>query len=277
MLLGQTSLKITLKAFNKISVYVKDNYGINLTESKLYLVENRLQGRIRNLELPSFDEYTDHIFSNQGKDELSLLCDFLSTNKTFFYREKAHFDFLQKFIANRESNSAISIWSAACSAGDEVYTIISLLEASKHLKPIQFSVLGTDISSKMIDEAQRAEYLPSRVNFLPAHLSKILFEKKISSDDKQKFYVVKPEIKQYATFKKFNLIQDIPLINQQFDIIFCRNVLIYFEERTKRNVVDQLIKKIKPGGYLILGHCEGILCNHTNLKQIQPAVFQKLK
>ncbi|MEJ1239217.1 CheR family methyltransferase [Chryseolinea sp. T2] len=266
--------KIDKLTFEQISAYINQQYGINLTSAKLNLVENRLSKRLKHLKMDSYAQYADHIFSKGGKNELNLLCDYLSTNKTYFYRESAHFDFLQSVLDKAAPFQAYNFWSAACSAGDEVYTLSSLLEEHSKKTPIRYSVLGTDISSRMIDEAIEGKYAAARINMLPTHLINNYFEK--TEDDKnQEWFNAQPAIRKNIRFQQFNLIKDIPALAMRFDFIFCRNVLIYFKEETKLKVVNEMIQKLKPGGYLILGHCEGMLCRNTDMIQIRPSVFQK--
>lgn len=265
--------KIDRDTFEKISKHVNEHYGIHLTEAKLNLVENRLMKRLRHLKVESFKEYTDVLFSKGGIEERNLLCDYLSTNKTYFYREPAHFEFLQKFIRESKANHSLSLWSAACSGGDEVYTLASILQENVKAKGLKYNILGTDISSRMIEEATEGKYSFDRISSLPAHLIDSFFDK-VKGKDSSIEYKANNILKQSIRFQKFNLIKDIPGLNAKFDFIFCRNVLIYFKEETKLQVVNELIRKLKPGGYLMLGHCEGMLCRNTDLKQIQPAVFQ---
>lgn len=266
--------KIDKSTFEQISSYINQHYGINLTSAKLNLVENRLSKRLKHLKMDSYTQYADHIFSKHGKGELNLLCDYLSTNKTYFYRESAHFDFLQSVLDKEPPFQSYNFWSAACSAGDEVYTLSSILEDHARTAPLRYSILGTDISRRMIDEATEGKYAAARINTLPAHLIKNYFEK--TEDDKnQEWYHADASIRKHVRFQQFNLIKDIPALPLRFDFIFCRNVLIYFKEETKLKVVNDMIQKLKPGGYLILGHCEGMLCRNTEMTQIRPSVFQK--
>jgi chemotaxis protein methyltransferase CheR len=268
----EQSPRISKEAFEQISTYVNRNYGINLSEAKRNLVENRLFKRLRYLRMSSYAQYISHIFEPGGKQELDLLCDFLSTNKTYFYREPAHFSFVEKILSDPARNKPWKVWSAACSGGDEVYTLSCIFEDNAKRNPLQYTILGTDISGRMIDEAKEGKYAAARINPLPAHLIKSYFDR--SEDDKnQKVYSASAAIRRNVRFQQFNLIKDIPGLSQGFDIIFCRNVLIYFKEETKQQVVADLISKLNPGGYLILAHCEGMLCRNSGLKQVSPAVF----
>jgi chemotaxis protein methyltransferase CheR len=272
----EPSPKITKEAFDQISAYINRHYGINLTEAKRNLVENRLFKRLRHLHMNSYAQYINHIFDPTGKQELDLLCDFLSTNKTYFYREPAHFDFLQNLINNSTPGRHWKVWSAASSSGDEAYTLSCLFEEGVKKKALQYNILGTDISSRMIDEAREAKYTLPRISPLPTWLTKTYFDK--TRDDKgQEWYSANLAIRKNVAFRTFNLIKDIPTLPGTFDIIFCRNVLIYFKEEMKHQVVAELIRKLSPGGFLFLAHCEGMLCRNTELKQVSPAVFQKTK
>ena len=268
----EQSPRISKEGFAQISKYVNNAYGINLSEAKQNLVENRLYRRLKFLRMNSYSQYIRHIFEPAGKQELELLCDLLSTNKTYFYREPAHFHFLQNLLGNAPGDKSWKVWSAASSAGDEVYTVSCIFEDARRIKPLHYTILGTDISSRMIDEANVASYPYSRIKLLPSHHVKNYFIK--TEDDREGvFYSAGPVIRKNVRFQQFNLIRDIPALSEKFDIIFCRNVLIYFKEEMKQQVVKDLISKLKPGGYLMLGHCEGMLCRNTGLKQIGPAIF----
>jgi chemotaxis protein methyltransferase CheR len=268
----EQSPRISKEAFDQISKYVNCTYGINLSEAKLNLVENRLFKRLKLLRMSSYAQYIRHIFDPSGKKELDLLCDFLSTNKTYFYREPAHFHFVQSILKTAPAGKSWNVWSAASSGGDEAYTLGCIFEDVLKTTPLQYSILGTDISKRMIDEANAATYAYARINLLPSHLTKAYFNK-TEDDKKQDNYSAGPAIRKNVRFQQFNLIKDIPALNEKFDIIFCRNVLIYFKEEMKQQVVSDLISKLKPGGYLMLGHCEGMLCRNTGLKQVGPAIF----
>ena len=268
----EQSPRITKDAFEQISKYVNRTYGINLSIAKLNLVENRLFKRLKCLRMNSYTQYIRHIFDPSGKNELDLLCDFLSTNKTYFYREPAHFHFVQNLLKNAAAGKSWNVWSAASSSGDEAYTLSCIFEDASKAKPLQYSIFGTDISKRMIDEAKEGTYSHDRINLLPLHLTKTFFNKK-DDDRKQALYSANPVIRKNVRFQQFNLIKDIPGLNEKFDIIFCRNVLIYFKDEMKQQVVKDLISKLKPGGYLILGHCEGMLCRSTGLVQVAPAIF----
>ncbi len=278
MLMLDKAQGIDQKSFDNIRDYVRREYGINLTLAKKYLVENRLYKRLGEYNFKSYSDYHDYIFSPYGRNELALLSDYLSTNKTYFYRERAHFQFFSEYLESLSTNKNLSIWSAASSTGDEAYTISILLNEINSRIPtpnISYSILGTDISSSVIQKAIQAEYNQAHVQGLPEHLLKKYFKIQ-QGENRSKRYILEEKVKKNVRFKKLNLTKDLPTISEKFDIVFCRNVLIYFDNETKTKVCNQLINKLKPGGYLILGHCEGFVCKSKNMHQVQPAVFKKI-
>jgi len=278
MCLYQFKARLSSTTFNTISNHIRQKYGINLSITKHYLVENRLYRRLQHFGHASFEEYQKFIFSNEGKEELNLLCDYLSTNKTYFYREPNHFTFFNKILNQTHQPKHISIWSSACSTGDEAYTLSILFEDFKQLHPthdLYCSILGTDISSRVLDKAKLAIYDHSHLQFLPTtYINRYFKKEEIGTSNTR--YKLNNNVKKNVQFKRLNLIKDIFGMNTKFDFIFCRNVLIYFEHATKVKVCNDLIKKLNPGGYLILGHCEGMICKSPELTQVQPSIFQKL-
>lgn len=272
--------EISNQRFNQLIRFVKSNYGINLTEAKRSLVINRLSKRVRlrGSDFTSLDKYLDYIFSTSGVKEQSLLGDLLSTNKTYFLREEAHFKFFKNYLRTVKSHKNLSIWSAACSSGDEAYTISMLLNehfsTNPNLPKFSYNIWGSDLSSSMVSEAKKGQYEASRLAYTPPHLVKKYFNESRGKSGRL-FFQAKENIKKNVFFSKFNLIKDFSTLRRSYDVIFCRNVLIYFDASTKALVINNLIDRLKPGGILILAHCEGMLCSNTSLIQIQPSVFQK--
>lgn len=269
---------IDQRSFDNIRKHVHQRYGINLSLAKKNLVENRLFKRLRHFNFDSYSEYHDYIFSSQGRQELALLSDYLSTNKTYFYRESAHFDFFKNYLKEFDTRKNLSVWCAASSTGDEAYTLSILLNEHNErnlTQKINYSILGTDISSSVIEIAKNAVFKKSHLEELPNPLLTKYFTK-VPLDKGMLNYRLIDRARQFVQFKKLNLISEIPTVIQKFDIIFCRNVLIYFDNENKTKVSNQLINSLKPGGYLILAHCEGFVCKSTKVEQVQPAVFRKL-
>lgn len=276
--MNNLSKGIDQQSFDNIRKHIHKKYGINLSLAKKNLVENRLFKRLRHYDFASYKDYHDFIFSQKGRGELDLLSDYLSTNKTYFYREHAHFEFFNSYLEKFDRRKSLSIWSTASSTGDEAYTLSILLNEFNErnsLQKINFSILGTDISGHALNSAKEAIYKKSHLESLPGSLLTKYF-KKIPRENGMTHYELIDEARSYVHFKKLNLINEIPTVIQKFDLIFCRNVLIYFDNETKTKVINHLIKALKPAGYLVLGHCEGFICKSMEVKQVQPAVFQKL-
>lgn len=264
--------KLSEKDFVRISHYIQSNFGIKLPASKLILVESRLIKRILKLNIKNFSEYVSYVFSADGASEKGELIDLISTNKTDFFREDHHFAFLTKHLATNRITHPIDIWSAACSSGEEPYTLAMVLEESKAqgLDGLN-NILATDISSAILDKAKQGKYPVDKLSFVPKHLQKKYFN--VQGDHAS----VHARLRHSISFEKFNLVDDAEYsrITKRFEFIFCRNVLIYFDQPTQTKVVANLISKLSPGGILFLGHSETLLGRNLNLRQLQPTIYQK--
>jgi chemotaxis protein methyltransferase CheR len=260
--------KLTEKDFGKISSYIEKNFGIRLPLSKLILVESRLIKRVIKLNIQNFSDYVSYVFSKDGVEEQGELIDFICTNKTDFFREDHHFKFMEKHIPALRISSPVNIWSSACSSGEEPYTIAMVLE---ELKVNHYSILATDISSAILDKARRGQFRADKLALVPTILQKKYFH--LNADGG----VIDSMLKKNISFQRFNLISDSchGSITKKFDFIFCRNVLIYFDQVTQNKVLTNLISKLAPGGFLFLGHSETLLGRNFNLTQIQPTIYQK--
>ncbi len=272
------SPEISAKAFSNIQTLIYKIAGINLTTAKKSLVVGRLSKRLRKLKLPSFEAYYDLLISNQEGvgQEVQLFVDLLTTNETYFFREQLHFDFLvDKVIPlfkDAGPNSApLSVWSAASSSGEEGYTLCMLL--AEHLGIDNgWRILGSDISATILADAKAAIYNEQRVRLVPASYRHKYLLKGTGS---QKGYVaVVPELKRHIKFDSFNLVEG-PVRKELFDVIFCRNVMIYFDHDTKNKVINRLIKCLKPGGYLISGRSESLHSLTHDLTTVVPSIYQK--
>jgi chemotaxis protein methyltransferase CheR len=266
--------KLSEREFNRISHFITEHYGIKLPITKLILVEGRLTKRLVQLNMATFKAYVDFIFADAGREELDNLINHLSTNKTDFFRENAHFKFLEKHIATNKIATNVNIWSSACSSGEEPYTISMVLEEMKNNGsfPGSYSLLGTDISTTILAKATRGEYAEKAVENLPIGYLKKYFS------CVNGIATVSPALRRSLTLQKFNLVDpyQYQLVPSKFDFIFCRNVLIYFDQDTQRRVVGNLIGKLVPGGFLFLGHSETLLAKNFPVVQIQPTIYQKI-
>jgi len=268
--------QLTDSEFAKLSKFIYSQYGIKMPPEKRIMLQSRLQKRLRALKIYSFKEYIDYVFSHEGNDEVIHMMDVVSTNKTDFYREPAHFDFLRQTLLPElyEEKKNIKLWSAGCSSGPEVYTLaIELSEFASAHAGFDFSILGTDISTLMLKKAHAAIYPEDMVEMIPIDLKRKYL---LRSKDKSKRLVrINPILRQKARYQRLNFMDDTYPVNEQFDIIFCRNVLIYFDRDTQEKVINKLCNYLRPGGYFFLGHSESITNINVPLKQLKPTVYKR--
>jgi chemotaxis protein methyltransferase CheR len=265
--------KLEEKDFNRISEYIQQHFGIKLPIAKLILVESRLIKRVVQLQLKNFTEYVNFVFSADGNAEQNALIDHISTNKTDFFREDVHFKFIENHFRVNKAAKSVKIWSAACSSGEEPYSISMVFEEMLAAKTFAgtHSILGTDISNTILGKAMLGEYAEKTIAPVPKELLAKYF---ICKDGKA---TVKAALRKAVSFKRFNLIDNAQYhsLKTKFDFIFCRNVLIYFDHATQTKVIDNLIKQLNPGGYLFLGHSETLMSKNAAVTQIQPTIYQK--
>ncbi len=273
--------KFTERDFQRISDFIQKNYGIKMPPEKKIMLKSRLQKRLKKLNITSYKEYINFVFSkNERNKELVNMMDAVSTNKTDFFREKKHFDFLSKFVLPkilRDSNKRhLKLWSSACSSGEEVYTMaITLSEFLLKNPAFSYSILGTDISTVVLNKAIRGIYPNESINNIAIELKKKYFLKSKNSDIKKVRII--SNLRNKVSFKRLNLIDNFYTnINNNFDIIFCRNVLIYFDRKVQEKVILKLCKHLVKGGYFFLGHSESIIGMDLPLVQIKPTVLKKI-
>lgn len=253
-------MEITSKQFMIFRELVYKESGINLHEGKEKLLIGRLSKRLRNTGIGSVEEYLKILKSD--REELMLFLDAISTNHTFFFREKHHFDYLK----SGESNN---IWCSAASSGEEPYSIaMDCLE--KGFKP---TILATDISTNVLMLGERAIYPVERIKNVPPHVLKKYFQ---NGHGRWAGHVrLKDEVKRMVTFKRLNLVSD-PMPNKQFDVIFCRNVMIYFDNIVKEMLTNKLHNVLKLNGYLIVGGAESLSNLKHRYKYISPSIYKKV-
>lgn len=268
-------MEIKEKEFEKLSSYIRKNFGINLTDRKKVLVTARLHNTIEELGFSSFEEYYEYVIADKSGNAVSELINKISTNHTFFYREEKHFDFLQTtvlpYLYNRELGSRdIRIWSAGCSSGDEPYTIAMVLQEYFKNKPgWNKQILATDISLKALEKARLGIYNDDQISKLPKHWKSQYFKRM----DKDTLHV-ENNIKSEVIFRRFNLMNEFPF-KKKFHVIFCRNVMIYFNNETKNKLIQKFYDNLEPGGYLFIGHSETIERSTTKFKFIKPSIYRK--
>ena len=275
-----TVQRMTEADFKKLSHLIFTNYGIKMPITKKVMLESRLRKRLQAIEIHSYKEYVDYVFSQDGiKNELVHMIDVVSTNKTDFYRESDHFQFmtehiLPKFLEHK-SGVPLRVWSSACSTGEEAYTIIfEIEEFLKDMNSFNYSIYCTDISTQVLKHGIEGIYKLDRVEKIPVEIIKKYFLK--SKNPKNKTVRIIPELRKKITFNRLNLIDDVYKVPFDFDVIFCRNVLIYFDKSTQEKVINKLCNKLKKGGILFLGHSESLTGINAPLKTIRPTIFQKI-
>jgi chemotaxis protein methyltransferase CheR len=243
------------------------------------MLDGRLQKRVRALGYFDINEYVERLFDEDNFEaELVHLIDCITTNKTDFFREPSHFDFMREVavpeILRKARGRHLKIWSSACSSGMEAYTIAMVLDDMLRTGyAFQFRILGTDISSGVLRLAEAAIYTRDMIAPVPHDMAQRYF---LSSKDRSRAEVrVVPELRRTAAFMRMNLMDQVYPVDRDVDIIFCRNVLIYFDKPTQHKVVERLCSHLRPGGYLIVGHSESMIHNASvKLKQVQPTIFR---
>jgi chemotaxis protein methyltransferase CheR len=246
--------------------------------AKRIVLQGRLQKRLRKLQMPDYKTYVDFVFSKEGKNEIIHMMDVVSTNKTDFYREPIHFEVLTDDILpdlfNNKGIRRVKVWSAGCSSGEEPYTLAIVLNEFKEKNlGFDFEIIGTDISTQMLQQGANAIYKEERIEIIPLNLKKKYFQKsKNRTDPKVR---VNKVLRDRVKFQRLNFMDTNYNVNEMFDIIFCRNALIYFERENQEQVINKLCSKLNPKGYFFLGHSESITNMKVPLKNIKPTVFIK--
>ncbi|QDL99488.1 methyltransferase domain-containing protein [Rhodopseudomonas palustris] len=276
-----SSRQLSDRQFRSIAELIEGQVGIKMPSAKRVMLEGRLHKRVRALNFSGVTEYVDHLFDRQIlDDELTHLIDVVTTNKTDFFREPQHFEFLRTVavpellkLPDRKSND-LKIWSAACSTGMEAYTTAMVLDDMVQSgSRFQFRILGTDISTAVLRLAKSAIYNREAIAPVPAPFVGRYF---LTSRDRSRGEVrVVPELRRLTNFTRMNLMDASYPVDRDVDVIFCRNVLIYFDRDTQRKVVEQLCSHLRPGGYLLVGHSESMIHSALpKLRQVQPTVFK---
>ena len=268
--------QLTDQLFNKFSSLVYRNTGIFLKPEKKELLNARLGKRLRHCQISSFEEYFKYVQNDSSGEELIQLIDSVSTNFTSFFREIAHFEYLESHVLSEFSKGGsgqFKLWSAACSSGEEPYTIAMVLSEymEKH-QDFKFSINATDISTKVLNLASNGVYQADRTNTIPQPLLRKYFQK--GKGRSEGMVKVKNNIRQTITFKKFNLMDAHPY-RGELDVVFCRNVMIYFNRETQETLVKKFYDCLKPGGHLFIGHSESLTSIKHQFKQVATTAYRK--
>ncbi|MFO8085054.1 MAG: protein-glutamate O-methyltransferase [Desulfobacterales bacterium] len=262
------------EVFKQFADLIYKEAGIHLGEHKQALVSARLNKRMRFLSIRNFDDYYDYVQNDRSRKELSKLLDAISTNVTYFYREPDHFDLLASLVRrwSQERQSRIRIWSAASSTGEEPYTIsLTLSESLQNVHDVK--ILATDISTSVLETARKGEYGAKKLEKIPGKMINKYFT--LVQSQGEKIYRVKEKIKKMIQFSWLNLSAPPYPMSGPLDVIFCRNVMIYFDNKVKEKLLEDMYRLLKPGGYLMVGHAESLAGLLSRFKSVKPSVYIK--
>jgi len=269
-------LEFSDREFNLLRDHIKKNYGINLSDEKKTLVYSRLRAIVVGTELNSFSEYYDRLIADKSGKMANEFINRISTNHTYFMREKDHFDFFTRTalpeIAQNSRNNDVRVWCPASSSGEEPYTLqILMKECFENKGSWDTSMIASDISTKVLEIAYRGVYSKESVSVMPEEWLKKYFD-----PYEQDCYRVKDFIRKEVLFRRINLMDEKldKTFTKKLHAIFCRNVMIYFDEETRDKLVEKMYNMLEVGGYLFIGHSER-LSMQTKFKYIMPAVYKK--
>jgi chemotaxis protein methyltransferase CheR len=277
--LYESTAHLSERHFRTIAQLIEGQVGIKLPPGKRLMLEGRLQKRVRALNYSGVNEYVENVLSDGKFDnELTHLIDAVTTNKTDFFREPSHFDFIRQIVlpelVKTRRRADLKLWSAACSTGMEAYTAAMVFDdAIRDGMRFHFRILGTDISTAVLRIARTAIYTRDALAPVPPDFVKRYFlrSRNHGSDEVR----VVPELRRQTNIMRMNLMDGNYPVDRDVDLIFCRNVLIYFEKGTQRKVVSRLCSHLRPGGYLLVGHSESMVHSIVpGLKQVQPTIFR---
>ena len=245
--------------------------GINILPTKKPLVTSRLEKRLTHYKMKSYSDYFRMITSSNGAEELQIAVDLLTTNETHFFREPKHFDFLrQRVLSIAKPHKTLRIWSAACSSGEEPYSIAMLLHEILGNK--SWEIVASDLCTQMLEKARMGVYSMDRMPEIPKHYLLNYCLKGTSNESGT--LLIQQKLRERVRFIQHNLIEPPPKLGQ-FDVIFLRNVLIYFDNETKAKVVSRLLPSLHSGGYFLIGHSESLNGVTESVRLVQPAVYLK--
>lgn len=266
--------------FQRLGRFINSYSGIKMPPSKRTMVEGRLRRRIHALGFTDFHRYCDFLFRDGGlDDEAAHIIDAVTTNKTEFFREPDHFRYLVETaiparLAAAGGGATLKLWSAACATGAEAYTLAMLMDDFRSQRHLDYTVVATDLCSEVLAKAQQAIYPPEIVAGVPARLQHRYLMR--SRDRAHPAVRVVPELRQKVRFGRLNLTDEDYPVDGDFDVIFCRNVLIYFEKSLQELVLSRLCAHLAPGGYLFIGHSETVTGFSLPVRQAAPTIFVKV-
>jgi chemotaxis protein methyltransferase CheR len=274
--------RLTMGDFHRLREFIHGCAGINLADAKLTMAEARLRKRLDELGMTSYHAYCDLVLGPRGEAELPHLLDRITTNKTDFFREAKHFDYLTAqaipALAARHGSGVrapFDVWSAGCSSGEEPYTLAMVLNerAAASGGRFRYSILATDISTRVLEKARAAVYTTEVIAPVPLELRRKYLLR--SKDPDKQVVRVCPELRAMVEFRRLNFNDSDFGLSKGFDAIFCRNVMIYFDARTQARLVNRFATHLKPGGYLFIGHSETLNGLNAPFVPLAPSVYRR--
>jgi chemotaxis protein methyltransferase CheR len=268
--------------FSRLSQFIYQVCGIKITPAKKVMIESRLSSRLRKLGMQKFREYIDYLFSDRGmEEELVTMIDIVTTNKTDFFREPAHFDYLREkavpaLIQQHEAGirRKLRVWSAGCSTGEEPYTLAMVLrEFGDYCRGFDFEIMATDISTRVLQTAALAIYDEEKVVPVPPQMKKKYLLR--GKGDRQGRVRIIPELRETISFRRLNFMEEDFGIKERMDIIFCRNVIIYFDRVTQEKLLRRFCEHLVPGGYVFMGHSETLNGMNVPLVSVAPTTYRR--
>lgn len=274
-----TEDRLSRRSFEILSSYIFDYSGIKMPLSKVTMLEGRLRRRLRATNLETLEDYCDFLFNRGGlASESTYLIDAVTTNKTDFFREPKHFDYMQGAALSElvsEGHRRLRIWSSACSTGAEPYTLAMVMQdfVAQH-RDVSYQILATDLSTDVLEVAMRGVYPQDMITPVPADMQRKYV---LHSKDRERGEVrISPTLRSRVGFARLNLMDQAYMIGDPMHMILCRNVLIYFDKETQAKVLTRLCDCLLPGGYLFVGHSESITGVPLPVKQVANTVFRKI-
>ena len=263
------------KTFEKFRSLIYEKSGISLGEQKEALVSARVGKRMRVLQIGDFDEYYSYVVHDGSGQEVVELLDAISTNVTSFFREPQHFDFLGSALTawKNQGQRRFRIWSAASSTGEEPYTIAMTVLESIGNRDVDTRILATDISTRVLAKCQEGTYDPQKLDGVPKTLRDKYFDR--LQDDRQYQYRARDIMKQLIVFRRLNLATPPFPMQGPLDVVFCRNVMIYFDNDVRTRLLNEISRLLKPGGYLMVGHAESLTGLVSSFRTVRPSVYTK--
>ncbi len=273
--------KLAERDFKRLSQFISTECGIKVPPAKKTMIESRLQKRLRSLGMSEYKDYCEYLFSLKGMDiEMPHLLDAVTTNTTHFFREPRHFDYLYSqvlpdWFSRHGSTREMVIWSAGCSSGEEPYTLAMVLaEFASRNNGFSFSVVATDINNQVLEKAGKAIYDAGSAESIPVLLRRKYLLR--SRDRKKGLVRIVPDLRERVKFRRLNFMGDFGF-REPLDIIFCRNVMIYFDRPVQENLLQKFLRHLAPGGYIFVGHSESLSRLDLGLEQAAPTIYRKIR